>query len=869
MERIKKIGTKRSNKSWSGNSELTYMLQWQMIFSPADNAGIGSRYRRSLIATSMSDSDDLGGGFVVNDRPKRHRKTGPYLIESDSDDNYNLADFVKVEETKPRKSRTRKNPAPRPKRAKVEKSADADFTPDLSHLEDDSDKSQVEVLEARPLTRNGELSQLAIDLESDFDDDLSLSNRIREQTSTPTEVEEEPEEKPKKPKKPRKPRQKKPAKPKIPYYTRVTNQLYEHHPELKDVFAHLETIGKQPPQRQEQPQGMTINLLPFQLEGLYWLINQEQGEFNGGVLADEMGMGKTIQTIALMMNDRQKRPNLVIGPTVALMQWKNEIEAHTDPGTLKVLLYHGANRSNNVEELLEYDVILTSYAVLELVYRKERYGFVRKNGKVKEKSALHAIPFYRVILDEAHNIKDRNTGTAKAAMGLQTEKRWCLSGTPLQNRISEMYSLIRFLRIEPFNKYFCYKCECSSSEWLFSNGRHCDHCGHSPMLHTNCFNHFMLKNIQKYGIEGDGATSFHHLRLLLDGIMLRRTKLERADDLGLPPRVVEIRKDFFNEEEKDLYQSLYSDLKRKFNDFVAEGVVLNNYANIFTLITRMRQIADHPDLVLKKVGGNQPQVEGVIMCQLCDDEAEEPIESKCHHRFCRLCVSDYCALFDGDESNLTCPVCHIGLSIDLEQPALLVDEELFAKALIVNRITQGVQGRQWRSLTKIEALVEELYKLRLDKHTIKLIVFSQFTSMLDLIEWRLKRAGFETVKLSGSMTPQQRDSTIKYFMNNSQVEVFLVSLKAGGVALNLCEASQVFLMDPWWNPSVEWQSMDRVHRIGQKRPIRITRFCIEDSIELKIIELQEKKATMIRATINSDEAAANRLTPDDLQFLFQ
>ena len=86
--------------------------------------------------------------------------------------------------------------------------------------------------------------------------------------------------------------------------------------------------------------------------------------------------------------------------------------------------------------------------------------------------------------------------------------------------------------------------------------------------------------------------------------MLRRTKIERADDLGLPPRVVEIRRDFFNEEEKDLYQSLYSDSKRKFNDYVAEGVVLNNYANIFTLITRMRQLADHPDLVLKRVGSN-------------------------------------------------------------------------------------------------------------------------------------------------------------------------------------------------------------------------------------------------------------------------
>lgn len=256
------------------------------------------------------------------------------------------------------------------------------------------------------------------------------------------------------------------------------------------------------------------------------------------------------------------------------------------------------------------------------------------------------------------------------------------------------------------------------------------------------------------------------------------------------------------------------------------------------------------------------------MCQLCDDEAEEPIESKCHHKFCRMCIQEYVESFSGEEKKLECPVCHIGLSIDLQQPALEVDEEQFSKASIVNRIKMGTHGGEWRLSTKIEALVEELYKLRSDRHTIKSIVFSQFTSMLDLVEWRLKRAGFQTVKLSGSMSPQQRDKTIKHFMENTLVEIFLVSLKAGGVALNLCEASQVFLMDPWWNPSVEWQSMDRVHRIGQKRPIRITRFCIEDSIELKIIELQDKKANMIHATINHDDAAVNRLTPDDLQFLF-
>ncbi|KAM9912967.1 hypothetical protein OXX69_002051 [Metschnikowia pulcherrima] len=821
---------------------------------------------------NAENSDDLGaGGFIVDDsarkpkrKPRRAKSVPSYnedvlegshisaVLEDD-------AEAAKPEVLPPKK-RQRQAPRRRNAARRVKDESDADIDADDDY-KDDADGAGTHV-------------------ESESDDDISIvaHARARAGTSTNTAIslsDEESEqelsaEPPTKKKRVTKPRKKKEPKVKVPYFTRVTNKLYEQHPELKDVFPYLQSVEKVKVERAEQPADMNVKLLPFQLEGLNWLIKQEEGEFAGGVLADEMGMGKTIQTIALFMQDLTKRPNLVVGPTVALMQWKHEIENHTKEGKLKVLLFHGANRATTTKQLEEYDVILTSYSVLESVYRKERYGFKRKDGVVKQKSPLHALDFYRVILDEAHNIKDRTSGTAKAANDLKCQKRWCLTGTPLQNRIGEMYSLIRFMKLDPFYKYYCTKCDCSSSEWKFSDWRHCDICNHTPMLHTNFFNHFMLKNIQKYGIEGDGLTSFQHIRLLLNNVMLRRTKIERADDLGLPPRIVEIRRDCFNEEEKDLYSSLYSDSKRKFNDFVAEGVVLNNYANIFTLITRMRQLADHPDLVLKRIGTNSvaQEVDGVIMCQLCDDEAEEPIESKCHHKFCRMCIREYYESFSGDAKNLQCPVCHIGLSIDLQQPALEVDEELFSKGSIINRIKLGTHGGGWRSSTKIEALVEELYKLRSDKHTIKSIVFSQFTSMLDLIEWRLKKAGFETVKLSGSMTPQQRDNTIKHFMENTSVEIFLVSLKAGGVALNLCEASQVFLMDPWWNPSVEWQSMDRVHRIGQKRPIRITRFCIEDSIESKIIELQEKKANMIHATINHDDAAVNRLTPDDLQFLF-
>jgi DNA repair protein RAD16 len=132
------------------------------------------------------------------------------------------------------------------------------------------------------------------------------------------------------------------------------------------------------------------------------------------------------------------------------------------------------------------------------------------------------------------------------------------------------------------------------------------------------------------------------------------------------------------------------------------------------------------------------------------------------------------------------------LTIDLEQPEVAQDEEGVKKTSIINRIRMS----DWTSSTKIELLVYEIYKLRSSKQTLKSIVFSQFTSMLQLVEWRLRRAGISTVMLDGSMTPAQRQRSIDYFMRNPKVEVFLVSLKAGGVALNLTEASRVFIVDP-------------------------------------------------------------------------
>ncbi|KAF1935805.1 helicase SWR1 [Clathrospora elynae] len=639
----------------------------------------------------------------------------------------------------------------------------------------------------------------------------------------------------------------------------------QQHPKLITMWDDLQKIPVLEVQKAEQPASISRRLKPFQLEGLSWMVRQEKTHYKGGLLGDEMGMGKTIQAVSLIMSDYPaKQPTLVCVPPVALMQWSNEIREYTD-NKLKVLVYHGTNakcKKMSIKELKTYDVIMVSYNSLESLHRKETKGWSRGEDIIKEASLLHAIHYHRLILDEAHSIKSRNTGVAKACFALTSTYKWCLSGTPVQNRIGEFFSLLRFLEVRPFADYFCRSCDCEKLHWATDDDHMCVACNHGASEHISVFNQELLNPITGDDVQlrEDALSKLH---LITARIMLRRMKRDHTNSMELPMKDIIIHNEFFSEVERDFSTSIMSNSSRKFDTYVAQGVMLNNYANIFGLIMQMRQVANHPDLLLKKNGAEGAG--NVYVCNICDEPAEDAVRSHCRHEFCRACIKDFMDTCEASGTEADCPRCHIALSIDFEQPELEQDVDSVKKTSIINRIKM----ENWTSSTKIEMLVYDLYKLRSKKQTLKSIVFSQFTSMLQLIEWRLRRAGFNTVMLDGSMTPAQRQKSIDHFMTNPDVEVFLVSLKAGGVALNLTEASRVFIVDPWWNPAAEWQSADRCHRIGQRRPCVITRLCIEDSVESRMVALQEKKAAMIAGTVNNDKVAMDRLSPEDLQFLFR
>ncbi|CAI9787751.1 unnamed protein product [Fraxinus pennsylvanica] len=710
----------------------------------------------------------------------------------------------------------------------------------------------------------------------------------------------------------------------------------------------------------DPPSELIMPLLRYQKEWLAWSLKQEESTIRGGILADEMGMGKTVQAISLVLAKREisraafgnelpspstssstKSPvikgTLVICPVVAVMQWVSEIERFTSKGSTKVLVYHGANRERNIYQFSEYDFVITTYSIVEADYRKylmppkekcqwcgklfydhklkihlkyfcgpgaertdkqskqKRKDYKQKktsdpvvetkkrnpkkgrnlndgekdmgNGGLIEtsvpsgqflsigKSILHSLEWNRIILDEAHYIKDRRSNTTRAVLALQSSYKWALSGTPLQNRVGELYSLV---------SYSDSRLVCTSTE--------CSHCPHKAVRHFCWWNRYVSTPIQNYGNSGLGRDAMILLKhKILKTIVLRRTKKGRAADLALPPRIVNLRRHTLDIREDDYYTAMYNESRAQFNTFVDAGTVMNNYAHIFDLLTRLRQAVDHPYLVeysltaMERKGKSVDTSNGE-QCSLCHDLVEDPVVTSCSHVFCKSCLIDYSA----SKGQASCPLCSKPLTVDFtankdckEQNARTTIRG-FRPSSILNRI----QLNDFQTSTKIDALREEIRDMVERDGSAKGIVFSQFTSFLDLIHYSLEKSGVNCVQLDGSMSLGARDTAIKKFTEDPDCRIFLMSLKAGGVALNLTVASNVFLMDPWWNPAVERQAQDRIHRIGQYKPIRIVRFIIENTVEERILKLQEKKELVFEGTVGGSSEALAKLTEADMKFLF-
>ena len=495
---------------------------------------------------------------------------------------------------------------------------------------------------------------------------------------------------------------------------------------------------------------------------------------------------------------------LVICPMSILAQWEDELSLHLQPGHLRVAVHYGGDRTLSPRVLSRPDVVLTTYGVLSAEFVRTSQG-----GPVGARSALYAIEWHRIILDEAHYIKGRHTQVAQAVFALKGERRWAVTGTPVQNKLDDLYPLLRFIHFEPW---------CQVTFWQ----RH------------------VIRPFE----ENKDLGALKVLRQALQPLLLRRTKDSKDRDgrpiLSLPPRVDEVVELEFAEEEREFYDALFRYSRARFDAFLAAGKVMNNYASILEMLLRLRQCCAHPYLMLSRCdirmfdhpdlarlasrlsgveatdpratgpqadhGSNQltavdaavAQGKGGVRdagsaqeCPICLESVEDAVVTPCAHVFCRECINDAIR----KSSGTLCPSCRAPVS----------RSELVSLLPPVVRSDFDAQVN-WRSSKKLDYLVEQLTGLREQEGDgAKSVVFSQWTGMLDLVEIALRRAGLEYTRLDGSMSQQRRVDNVQAFAASPKISVLLISLKAGGVGINLTAANHVFLLDMWWNPAVDEQ----------------------------------------------------------------
>ncbi|RYP46642.1 hypothetical protein DL768_007187 [Monosporascus sp. mg162] len=389
-------------------------------------------------------------------------------------------------------------------------------------------------------------------------------------------------------------------------------------------------------QRKETPRAMSCALMEHQRVCLTWMIQQEQDSHKkGGLLADTMGLGKTVQALALILalpsRDRARKTTLVVAPLALLRQWKREIETKVKPAhKLKTLIFHGpVKRSMTVANLLSYDVVLTTYGKIASEYKTM---LKRKSTNGLILLADNAM-FHRIILDEAHNIKNRRSVRSLAVCRLKATFRLCMTGTPFMNNTAEIYSLIRFLRISPYNNWERFKEDIQT-----------------PLRAWD---------------EDERSLAMIKLQALFRSITLRRTKHSTLDGkqiLQLPECSMEKAEAMFDEDQQAFYNALESEQQLKFNKYLEVGTVGKNYAYILVLLLRLRQACCHPHLI-KDYGipdGTQLSAEKMVelalqlddrviemvamqrefQCPLCDSKTENPlIIYPCGHHICAPCFT--------------------------------------------------------------------------------------------------------------------------------------------------------------------------------------------------------------------------------------
>ena len=467
-------------------------------------------------------------------------------------------------------------------------------------------------------------------------------------------------------------------------------------------------------------------LRPYQKDGVRWLRFLQRNGF-GGILADEMGLGKTLQMLVWLTMasaerpGEERKPSLIVCPTSLVDNWAAEAARFTP--WLKIGTMTGADRHSRWQHIQKLDVVVTSYALMR-----------------RDIDLYEPMEFMSVVLDEAQHIKNQSTQNAHAAKRLRARHRFVLTGTPIENGVSDLWSIMDFLMP--------------------------GYMGSHESFRAN-----IEQPIAQGGPEGELAQ--WKIRRKLRPFLLRRMKRDVAKEL--PPKIERIAACALSGDQKKVYAALLEDSRHKIADLVATQGFQRAKFEILNTLLRLRQVCCHLDLL--KLPGH---------------DSKEP-------------------------------------SAKMDLFFELLDEAMDA-------------GH-------------------------RVLVFSQFVSMLTILRAELHRRNLRHCYLDGAT--QERLKIVQEFNRDASIPLFLISLKAGGTGLNLTGADMVIHYDPWWNPAVENQATDRAYRIGQKRTVYSVKLIAQDSIEERVLALQRKKQKLYNATLEDDDSTADvhNLTWEDVQEL--
>lgn len=635
--------------------------------------------------------------------------------------------------------------------------------------------------------------------------------------------------------------------------------------------------------RAPQPKRISTKMLDYQLQGLAWLLQHEHPHlhknpqkstqfwvarsdgsyFNrmtnqigdpqlisGGILADDMGLGKTIQLLSLVCSDlsvaiekgvikrdttpaRYKNmPTLILAPVGLMSNWSGQAMFHVNRDhPLRVLVFYGTNKNPSVE-FSHYDVVIASYGSVTSEYRELEQVNDPNNLKLVKRTPknmrLFEQPWRRVILDEAHIIRNPAAKIANGVLKIDAYSRWALTGTPIMNSLTDLFSLVRFFRMHGLEE-------------------------------RGTFESIITRGFQRRMTDSETR-----LQALMMEVCLRRLKtMDKIVNLNLPPLNEYLHTIEWTQSERQVYDAMEHEAQHVMQEY-RDGSGSNSKTYIFLLeaLLRLRQICNHKQLCGSRLKGTadiagksvlEPTHDNIIAlqillqaavdadeeCPICFEKLHNPRITLCKHIYGKECIQEVII------AQQKCPICRQGLT-DPVSSLIAPMEETGGNDTVIDE----------KSSSKLEAIMKILVTQKLQNDAasnelpVKTVVFSQWTSFLDVIEPLLFEAGIKFARIDGKMSVSERDDSVKRLNDDREITVLLASLAVSSTGLNLTAASQIIMCDLWWNVAQERQAIDRCYRLGQTRPVNVFRLVMKDSIEQRVIKIQDDKVEIVERALN-------------------